>query len=191
MIVDRDRYASIFIEDGCQYYIAARFAMRAALMPVMGNLFHHAIEQFLKGGLARKRDMHELKDRKKAGHDLNKLWKLFKEDFQINDLTKHDRTVVTLNMFEDIRYPEKIVELGMEATADWLSDINYTNSFPPTQSPKYRIVVSEIDELVTEIFKKSSWNPRAFFQKYPSASEVIRYQNQYANFLFGIESKPE
>ena len=191
MTVDRDRYASIFVENGCQYYAAARFAMRVALLPVMGNLFHHAVEQFLKGGLARKRDMTELKDRNKAGHDLDKLWRLFKQDFQVNDLTKHDRTIGTLNMFEDIRYPEKIVELGMEATADWYPDINYTHSFPPTQSPKYRIVVSEIDELVADIFKESSWNPQAFFQRYSSANELIRYQNQHANFLYGTENKTE
>ena len=42
----------IFMETGSQYYTTARFAMHAQCMPVCGNLFHHAVEMLLKGGLA-------------------------------------------------------------------------------------------------------------------------------------------
>jgi hypothetical protein len=44
----------IFMETGSQYYTTARFAMHAQCMPVCGNLFHHAVEMLLKGGLAQK-----------------------------------------------------------------------------------------------------------------------------------------
>jgi hypothetical protein len=43
-----------FMETGGQYYTTARFAMHAQCMPVCGNLFHHAVEMLLKGGLAQK-----------------------------------------------------------------------------------------------------------------------------------------
>jgi len=43
-----------FVGNACQYYAAARFAVHAGCIPVCGNLFHHAVEMLLKGGLAKK-----------------------------------------------------------------------------------------------------------------------------------------
>ena len=34
-----------------QYYVAGRLAARTKLVPVYGNLFHHAVEMFLKTAL--------------------------------------------------------------------------------------------------------------------------------------------
>jgi hypothetical protein len=42
-----------FMRLGVQYYIAARSAAWAGLLPVCGNLYHHSIEMFLKSGIAR------------------------------------------------------------------------------------------------------------------------------------------
>jgi HEPN domain-containing protein len=46
-------HAELFMSRACQYYVTARFAMHAQCLPVCANLFHHAVEMFLKGGLAR------------------------------------------------------------------------------------------------------------------------------------------
>lgn len=49
-----ERLALSLVQSGCQYYATARFAMRAQCVLVFGNLFHHAVEMMLKGGLAKK-----------------------------------------------------------------------------------------------------------------------------------------
>jgi hypothetical protein len=47
-----NRESMLFVQNACQYYATARFAMHAGCMPVMGILFHHTVEMLLKGGLA-------------------------------------------------------------------------------------------------------------------------------------------
>jgi hypothetical protein len=47
-------YADLFVSSGCEYYATARFAMHAQRSLVCGNLFHHAVEMLLKGGLAKR-----------------------------------------------------------------------------------------------------------------------------------------
>jgi hypothetical protein len=57
---------------GSDYYLAARFAIKAQRL-VSGNLFHHAVEMFLKSGLVKKgHTEHELY---RWGHSLKKLSK--------------------------------------------------------------------------------------------------------------------
>jgi hypothetical protein len=86
------------MENGSQYYTAARFATHAGCMPVAGNLFHHAVEFLLKGGLARKRPLSELKQ---MGHNLDVLWRAFKTDFPDASLERHDQTISSVDRFED------------------------------------------------------------------------------------------
>jgi hypothetical protein len=73
--LDPDHLSQKFMESACQYYTVARFAMHAKLMPVLGNLFHHAVEMALKTGLANRR---KLSDLKAMGHNLMKLWGAFR-----------------------------------------------------------------------------------------------------------------
>jgi hypothetical protein len=40
-----------FCDLATQYYVAGRLAARGGLVPVHGNLFHHAIEMYLKATL--------------------------------------------------------------------------------------------------------------------------------------------
>jgi hypothetical protein len=179
---DRERYAMQFVENGCQYYIAARFAMRAGLVPVVGNLFHHAIEHLLKGGLARKMDTDDLWGKDKPGHDLNKLWDSFKKEYPFKDMNAYDDTIQIINKLEDIRYPDSIIEQGMAFAAHWGLDDSHSY-FSPTSSPKYLLSVGKIDSLIVDIFQHSSWNPKAFFQRYGDAIDVISYQNEHVQFF--------
>jgi hypothetical protein len=59
----------LFVGNACQYYAAARFLVHAQCIPVCGNLFHHAVEMLLKGGLAKKRklSLSELEKMKSPG----------------------------------------------------------------------------------------------------------------------------
>jgi hypothetical protein len=89
--------------------------MHARCMPVCGNLFHHAVEMILKGGLAQK---HKLTALEKMSHNLERVWEAYKDDFPDSTLKRHDKTISGLNKFEDIRYPEAN-QRAMGWTAAW------------------------------------------------------------------------
>ena len=153
---DADRHAMLFMSSACQYYAAARFAMHAQCVPVCGNLFHHTVEMILKGGLARKRKLSDLKD---MGHKLKVLWRAYKADFPDPALKRHDKTISGLDKFEDIRYPDAILKHGMGATAEWSGPAGKVTAYGGIKTPKqYALVVSDIDDLIADAFKMSSWN---------------------------------
>jgi hypothetical protein len=60
-----------FTDLAVQYYVAARLAARAFLLPVNGNLFHHAVELCLKAALVGTLTLKQMK--KRYGHDIRKL----------------------------------------------------------------------------------------------------------------------
>lgn len=151
---DADRHAMLFMSSACQYYAAARFAMHAQCIPVCGNLFHHAVEMILKGGLARKHKLSDLKDMR------HNLWRAYKADFPDPTLKRHDKTISGLNKFEDIRYPDANRKHAMGVTAEWSGPAGAVTAYGGIKTPKqYTLVVSEIDDLIVDAFKMSSWNP--------------------------------
>jgi hypothetical protein len=95
-------YADLFVSSGCEYYATARFAMHAQRSLVCGNLFHHAVEMLLKGGLAKRRK--SLPELTSMGHSLKKLWRAYK-DHPEAELERHNKTINRLDKHEDIRYP--------------------------------------------------------------------------------------
>jgi hypothetical protein len=184
--VDKDnQQAQMFAENACQYYTAARFAMYAQRFPVCGNLFHHAVEMALKGGLARKRELAEVED---MGHRLRIIWRAFKNDFpdpSLN-LTRHDKTVSRLNKFEDLRYPGTKGSIGINAS--WSGDPGTVTTFGGLRTPKkYPLVVSDIDGLFADIFRAASWNPAvaSFMGTNAAALEAVRLLNDQSVFLTG------
>src|SRR5262249_12310845 len=94
------------------YYIAARYAMIARLLPTPGNLAHHAIEFLLKGALIETLDETGTRD---FHHYLEKLWQLYKSERNNPALEKFDQTISDIHEFERIRYPEEMIRLGMLA----------------------------------------------------------------------------
>ena len=78
---------------GVHYYVVARYAAFAQLVPVCGNLFHHAIEMFLKGYLAH----HGEAELKKLGHQLTVLWREFKYEVGDAALDPFDTVVKELD----------------------------------------------------------------------------------------------
>src|SRR5439155_16297211 len=99
-----------------QYYIAARLAARGGLLPVHGNLFHHAVEMYLKAALVGTTPVKQLK---KIGHGLEPLWSEFKKKAGDPALSRFDGAIAALDKFEDIRYPDEIVAKGMVVTIAW------------------------------------------------------------------------
>ena len=176
-----DFYAPRFMQNACQYYATARFAMYAQCMPVCGNLFHHAVEMALKAGLARNRKLSELKEMK---HSLKKLWRAFKADFPDPGLERHDNTISSLDRFEAIRYPDVDHSIGL--TAEWGGPADKVTSTAQgdIKTPvQYAIVVSNIDDLIADVFKISSWNAAFFIGPNPAALEAITRHNKHSEFL--------
>ena len=95
-----DRARVSFFSSGMQYYISGRYAVLARLVPVAGNLLHHAIEMFLKGGLAPVADLNELR---RLGHNVPNMWRLFKERLGQRELDRFDSVITSVNAFEELR----------------------------------------------------------------------------------------
>jgi hypothetical protein len=185
-----DIIASYLVANGSQYYTVARFAMHAQCMPVCGNLFHHAVEMLLKGGLARKRALSDLKG---MGHNLNVLWREFKLDFPGTTLQRHDETISSLNKFEDIRYPDPDKVPSMLMTADWFGTAVADETHGELKTPKqYALVVSPIDDLIADVFRASSWIPASasfLGRNNPAALEAITRHNAHSTFLTTANDK--
>ena len=148
------------IRQATQYYASGRFATINAMVPVCGNLLHHAVEMFLKGALARRID---LKGLKKLDHNLTRIWRRTKSEFPTADLSPFDVAIENLNRFEQIRYPDDLIKEGATMHIDIhrnelvLSRENHTRP-----EPLYNFVLEDVDELVKVIFGYASLNP-AFF----------------------------
>src|SRR6516165_2634774 len=94
------REAEEFAKLGVQYYVAARAAAWARLLPVTGNLYHHTLEMFLKAGRSRKFSLAELK--RKFGHRLPDIWSEFKIEFPALELGAFDDTIEDVEDFEEV-----------------------------------------------------------------------------------------
>ena len=159
----------------------ARFGVYAHCAPVCGNLFHHAVEMLLKGAIAPKREPAELKE---IGHNLKALWRKFKADFPDPNPNRHDRTISVLDKLEDIRYPDAIKAHSIGWTAQWSGPAGTVTTYGRMKTPKeYAIVVDDIDDLVADVFKISSWNASSFMGTNRDALEAITRRNKHAGFL--------
>src|SRR5438874_10791849 len=114
-----ERMEEEFLKLGMQYYIAGKAAALAGLLPITGNLYHHALEMLLKAGLSRTISMEDLKDSKKLGHRLSRIWRAFRAHFQSRELDRFDATIADINRWEDLRYPEKMLRTGAQISIDW------------------------------------------------------------------------
>jgi len=170
-----------FFDLGTQYYVVARFSAFAGLTPVCGNLFHHAIEMYLKGYLSSKLKMTELKD---LGHRLGKIWNRFKRDISDAELNRFDQVILELDKFESIRYPERILSNGMIALISLKRQPHACGSSKSKRpEPVYEIVVEEIDHLVEMIFQKASVNPKFFTNSLNSQAKAYLSKENEASLV--------
>jgi hypothetical protein len=152
--------------------LQARFSASAGFAPVCGNLFHYAIEMYLKGHLSYK----GLPELKKLGHQLQEIWNCFKLDVGDVALDCFDQVISELHKFESIRYPDGILSDGMMASISMKKqDPTLSRSTPRRRERVYEIIVEEIDNLVKVIFQKSSVNPLFFTNSLNS--EAKKYLN--------------
>jgi hypothetical protein len=150
---ERERYQELLFQFATSYYAAGRWSAAARLSTISGNLFHHAIEYYLKGALAPSTSAEQMK---KAGHNLKRVWRSVKA-VGIN-LPAHDRTIADVHRFERIRYPEKIVRAGLTMSTS-LGPGGPHLAQQPSTIPHYRLSVSEIDDLVIAILDAANVHP--------------------------------
>lgn len=123
-------------------------------------MFHHAIEMLIKGYLIRSYSSYELK---KVGHDLNKLWGMFKSASSDSSLSRFDKSISELNRVELLRYPDLMVDEGFELT------VKSGNATPESSpQPQYYILVSDLDDLALSILNICKVNPKACFKNIPT-----------------------
>jgi len=119
MTTDKDDdFQSWFCDLATQYYISGRLAAKCFLVPVYGNLLHHAVEMFLKAVLVGTLSIDEMKN-KKYGHDLTALWARFKEKENDTALDRFDQTIKNLHAFDSIRYPDEIIAKRLLSGVGW------------------------------------------------------------------------
>jgi hypothetical protein len=174
-----ERFRDIFYDCGMQYYVAARFAARAGLVPTHGNLFHHAIEMCLKAALVGTLIIAKMKQ---ISHHLPALWDRFKEKETDPALARFDPTIQALDEFESIRYPNRIVDEGMLVNVVWQPEHVTASSGSVQRPPKYEVIIADIDSLVIELVHRASVNPKFLVSRIHDAAarEALAYQNPHA-----------
>jgi hypothetical protein len=180
-----DRFKDTFCDFATQYYVAARLAARAGLVPIHGNLFHHAVEMYLKGALVGTLPVEDMK-RKPYSHDLTAIWDRFKTKEADPALARFDPLVQKLQLFESIRYPDKIVNEGLVATVVWQAHHATTVSGSVRIPPKYEFIIEDVDNLMIEVLHRIPRNPRALITMVSDAyaRQTLGYQNpQTAKWL--------
>ena len=178
-----------FLDRGVQYYAAGRCAVLAGLIPVAGNLFHHAVEMLLKAHLSQTHSLRELSF-KPFGHHLKNLWDVFKSRFPDENLDEFDQAISLINEFEELRYPDSAIANGAEIRFQWNDPPELPMFVPGDLSvPQYDLVVNTIDRLVATIFQVSSRNP-AFFtiRMNENSRNAIYHSNPIAEFLFSDQA---
>jgi hypothetical protein len=164
-----ERAWELLIETGLQYYVAGRYAAFAALTPVLGNLLHHSVEMCCKGALAKLNPQkNTLNALMRLGHRLPRIWRELKNEANDPTLARFNNVIKRLHKFEDLRYPDAMLQQGMQSTVHILkSHVPSAGAgFGPTSKvPKYDLVVEEIDELIGAILAAASVNPQFFTRR--------------------------
>lgn len=177
------------IQYGLQYYVAGRFAIVNGFTPVSANLMHHGVELLLKACLARD-DSYEtiLKygyKKEGYGHDIALLWAAFKGRREAAVPEEFDKVIEGLQAFEDIRYPEHLIQHGAVIRFG-LFDVSEPirdNSQRPERP--YSLQLPQIDRLMGLLFEASDGNPNVFLQDITAGHErlLIYYEMLRATLL--------
>jgi hypothetical protein len=152
----------------------------ARLMPIHGNLLHHAVEMYLKTALVGVVSLEDMK--RKYVHNLKRLWRRFKEKEADPALNRFDSTIRALHAFENLRYPDTIPDAAIALSIAWDPSHSITLSGTAAKrTRKYEIVISDVDHLVIEIMKRAQLNPKYFVTTIGSSGRTaLAYQNPRA-----------
>ncbi len=151
----KDHFAQLAV----QYYVAGRSAAINKMIPVLGNLLHHAVEMSLKAALAPSLTMRDIKG---LSHNLPKIWDQFKAYFPNVKSSSFDAAVAALHKFEELRYPDSIMARGARMEFVLFREHVDPDRSQETGIPSYLLVLEDIDALQELIFEAANINPRVF-----------------------------
>jgi hypothetical protein len=166
-----------FYKIALEYYVSGRAAILCGSSFIPGNLLHHSVEMLLKGHLSRTIPLEHLKDPKKFGHKLPKLWAAFKPLFPNEDLSEFDPMISELEKFETIRYPEEILKKGAQIGFGFGRGKPVTNITPSRQEPEYQMGVGDVDAFFGRLFPLCRMNPIAYFELSPQGRQILTEAN--------------
>jgi hypothetical protein len=165
-----------FAQLAVQYYVAGRAAAICQLIPVLGNLLHHAIEMSLKAALAEHKTLQELK---KLSHSLPKIWAQFKSQNPNSPTAPFDGVIVDLQKFEELRYPDSLLVNGAQMEFYLFEGDEITTS---SNLPVYVITLEKIDNLMALILEIANLNPCFFVGSMgPEAKSALLRHNRQAS----------
>jgi hypothetical protein len=119
-------------------------------------------------------DAMDAQKRRKLGHNLGKIWPECKTMMQDPTLSRFDGLISNLAKWEDIRYPESIINKGMIGTIGFSKE----PVLPKSSQPKYSLALDEIDDLSKVIIEKKM-NQKAFVAGLkPDAREFLKRDNK-------------
>lgn len=171
-----------FARVAVQYYIAGRSAAINQLLPVAGNLLHHAVEMSLKAALAASHSMGELRA---FNHNLPNAWRTFVAAYHVTARPQFEAVVNALHRFENLRYPDSLLTDGAEMQlALHRTDVitSGPTGFRVPRVPIYLLVLEEVDELQEAIFAASNLNPKFFSGSLSAkAREHLLERNLHSN----------
>jgi hypothetical protein len=168
-----------FAQLGVQYFVAGRSAAIHQLIPVLGNLLHHAVEMCLKAALA---GSHSLSQLRRLGHSLPNLWSEFATAYPSAASAKFQTIIDALQKFEELRYPDSILANG--AMMEFA--LHRANAGVPNPGyagvPRYLLILEDVDELVEGIFLAMNLNPSFFTGALnPKGKEYLFQHNLHAS----------
>jgi hypothetical protein len=163
-----------------QYYVMGRAAALHHQMPILGNLLHHAVEFALKAALAHQVDIDAMK--RKLSHSLPKIWDKFLAFNPHLDGTEHAESIERLHGFEELRYPDSMVEKGgtiqfclFRHEVGYMPGGNMRN-----RGPSYLLVLEDVDALMAFIFKAADLEQAGKVEiNTPEVRELLTKHNRH------------
>ena len=191
----REGYWDHAIRYGLDYYVAGRFAAAHRFTPVSANILHHSVELLLKACLAHDDPLERILEywhpKKGYGHDIVRLWQEFKARQTVPVPAEADAIIHSLHAFEDIRYPEKLIQDGAEITIDVFEypDVANTNANAGAQ---YELKLPLIDRLMGALFEALHTNPEFFLWELEmSDKRVDMYYSKVKETFLGLAPKAD
>jgi len=191
-----DRVAMLLFDSATQYYVAGRFSFLYDHGPVCGNLFHHAVEMYLKGVLAKSMSMDLDTLRIKFGHDLIEIWRCFAIQLDEQDVNRLRPSIDRLHQCECLRYPGSVLKNGAGMLkSPYIEGIESFKSLKPSKAmtdysiPQYYIVLEDVDILVNKIFSVAKVDPKFLLGKrggkrLNKTLEILKEKNRH--FIFDV-----
>ncbi|MGF6508653.1 hypothetical protein [Paraburkholderia sp. 32] len=149
--------------------VALRFALLCGQAPVSANLFHHAVEMYLKGAPVRKMGPVSLDEARgqlrNLGHNMTRVWKRFKRVFPGASLDNSNGVVKNLHEFEKLRYPDpSVLDEGME-----IQFARRSGEVVPDTLSRHEPCLEAVDALVQAVYNTACVNPT--FRPWPDEAK--------------------